>query len=152
LLLLSAVEDNPAMQTDPLKTDPPKRRRRWFQFRLRTLLIGVTLLAMPCAYVGWLEKVIADRKAVREKTEAMGAVFTDRPGKDLIYLHGEPPMPFPRNWLGDRRASGIYIPPSFREEDVELVRRVFPEAWVSTDQSDWNPAWIRENSQPATKP
>jgi hypothetical protein len=33
------------MQTEPSKADPPKRNRRWFQFSLRTLLIGVTLLA-----------------------------------------------------------------------------------------------------------
>ena len=34
------------MQTDPPRTDPPKRKRRWFQFSLRTLMIGVTLLAL----------------------------------------------------------------------------------------------------------
>jgi hypothetical protein len=27
------------MQTNPPKIDPPKRKRRWFQFRLRTLMI-----------------------------------------------------------------------------------------------------------------
>ena len=31
------------MQTEPTKTDPPKRKRRWFQFSLRTLII-VTLI------------------------------------------------------------------------------------------------------------
>jgi hypothetical protein len=30
----------------PKAADPPKRKRRWFQFSLRTLLIGVTLLAI----------------------------------------------------------------------------------------------------------
>ena len=30
------------MPTEPIKLDPPRRERRWFQFRLRTLLIGVT--------------------------------------------------------------------------------------------------------------
>jgi hypothetical protein len=44
LLLRLAVEDNAAMQTEPTKADPPKRKRRWFQFSLRTLMIGVTLL------------------------------------------------------------------------------------------------------------
>jgi hypothetical protein len=29
---------------------PPPRRR--FQFRLRTLMIGITLLAVVCGYVG----------------------------------------------------------------------------------------------------
>jgi hypothetical protein len=31
------------MQTDPSKAEPPKRKRRWFQFSLCTLLIVVTL-------------------------------------------------------------------------------------------------------------
>ena len=42
--------DNPAMQAELLNTEPPKRKRRWFQFRLRTLLIGVTLLAAACPF------------------------------------------------------------------------------------------------------
>jgi hypothetical protein len=39
LLPLSAVADNAVMQTEPSKADPPKRKRRWFQFSLRSLLI-----------------------------------------------------------------------------------------------------------------
>ena len=30
-----------------------------FQFRLRTLMIAVTLLAVPCAYVGWQAMIVA---------------------------------------------------------------------------------------------
>ena len=37
------------MDTEPSKSERPKRKRRRFQFRLRTLMIGVTLLAVPCA-------------------------------------------------------------------------------------------------------
>ena len=32
------------MEAEPPKAEP-KRKRRWFQFRLRSLMIGVTLLA-----------------------------------------------------------------------------------------------------------
>ena len=54
----------------PMDADPPKRKRRWFQFSLRTLLIGVTLLAVLSAAVTW---VIQDRqRLVRERDEAMG--------------------------------------------------------------------------------
>jgi hypothetical protein len=36
-----------------------------FQFRLRTLLIVVALLAVACAYVGWQAKIVKERhKAV----------------------------------------------------------------------------------------
>ena len=44
LLQLPAAADNAAMQTEPSKAEPPKLKRRWFQFSLRTLMIGVTLL------------------------------------------------------------------------------------------------------------
>ncbi len=37
------------MQTEPPKAEPPKRKRRWYQFNLRTLMI-VTLLVVACAY------------------------------------------------------------------------------------------------------
>jgi hypothetical protein len=40
------------MPSEQPKADPPKRKRRWFQFSLRSLLLVVTLLAVPCAYVG----------------------------------------------------------------------------------------------------
>jgi hypothetical protein len=46
LLRLPAVGDNVAMM------DPSKRERRWFQFSLRTLMIVVTLLVIPCALLG----------------------------------------------------------------------------------------------------
>jgi hypothetical protein len=37
------------MQIEPSKADPPKRKRRWFQFSLRTLLVVVTIIAVQCA-------------------------------------------------------------------------------------------------------
>jgi hypothetical protein len=39
LLRLPAVEDNAAMRSDPPKAEQPKRKGRWFQFSLRTLMI-----------------------------------------------------------------------------------------------------------------
>jgi hypothetical protein len=33
------------MRTEPPEADLPKYKRRWFQFSLRTLLVGITLLA-----------------------------------------------------------------------------------------------------------
>ncbi len=48
---LPARTDYAAMQTEPPKANEPKRKRRWFQFSVRTLLIGVTLLAISCPIV-----------------------------------------------------------------------------------------------------
>jgi hypothetical protein len=48
--------------------DPPKRNRRRVQFRLRTLMIGITLLAVAC---GWLERKIEQRRREQEAVEAI---------------------------------------------------------------------------------
>jgi hypothetical protein len=70
LLRPSTVGDNAAMQTEPPDVEPPKRKRRWFQFSLRTLMIGVTLLAFLSAAATW---VVQDRqRLMRERDEAMG--------------------------------------------------------------------------------
>jgi hypothetical protein len=45
--------------------DQPSPRRR-FQFRLRTLLIGVTLVAVPLGYVGWQAKIVREREEFLE--------------------------------------------------------------------------------------
>ena len=42
------------MQAEQSKADPPKRKRRRFQFRLRTLMIAVTILAACCGAVVWI--------------------------------------------------------------------------------------------------
>jgi hypothetical protein len=44
LLPLPAVGDNAAMEAEPFKAEPPKRKRRWFQFSLRSLRVLVTLV------------------------------------------------------------------------------------------------------------
>ena len=51
LLLLPAVGDDAAMQAEPPKPEPPKRKRRWYQFSLRTLMIVVTVAALVSALV-----------------------------------------------------------------------------------------------------
>ncbi len=40
------------METEPPKAEPPKRKRRWFQFSLRMLLIVIAIMAAQIAYVG----------------------------------------------------------------------------------------------------
>ena len=44
------------MQTDPSKAEPPKRKRRFFQFRLRTLMIVVSVFCVMVGvgtHLGW---------------------------------------------------------------------------------------------------
>ena len=63
------------MEADPPKAEPPKRKRRWFQFSLRSLMIGVTLLAVPCAYVGWQAKIVRERRAMLGTIDAVGGRY-----------------------------------------------------------------------------
>jgi hypothetical protein len=39
-------KDNVAMEAEPRNAASPTRKRRWFQFSLRTLFVVVTLLAV----------------------------------------------------------------------------------------------------------
>ncbi|HEV2972726.1 MAG TPA: hypothetical protein VGY55_22350 [Pirellulales bacterium] len=54
------------MQAGLPQADPPKRKRRRFQFSLRSLLVGVTLLAVPLGFVGRQIKIVREREAIRE--------------------------------------------------------------------------------------
>jgi hypothetical protein len=56
------------MQTEPPKADPPKRKRRWFQFSLRTLLIFTTIVALGS---GWFRARIAKARKQRAAIEAI---------------------------------------------------------------------------------
>jgi hypothetical protein len=133
----------------PAQADPPKRKRNLFQFRLRTLLIGVALLAVPCAYVGWQAKIVAERKSLLERSDpSNGPILTygevvngfgDHAG--LVEL---PPL---REWLGDKAIDRIDLiydaPPSFAQE----VRDAFPEAAIFQIPPDF-----RLSHLPTTKP
>jgi hypothetical protein len=69
LLRLPAPADNAAMEAEPPKAEPPKRKRRWFQFSLRTLFVVTAVVAVQCAVClpmlrEWkLEQEIAKRLA-----------------------------------------------------------------------------------------
>src|SRR2546422_381905 len=45
------------MQTEPSKTDPPKRRGRRFQFSLRTLILSTAVLGAAGGWLGKLNKL-----------------------------------------------------------------------------------------------
>jgi hypothetical protein len=120
------------MEEKPVTAEPEKKpRRRWYQFGLRTLLIGVALVSAACGYVADEASIVRKRNALRERIEKMGAKFTLMASPTSFYINLERnPMPFPRNWLGDARAGGIEIPATFSGDDIASVRRVFPEAWL----------------------
>jgi hypothetical protein len=57
-----------------MATDHPKPKRRWYQYSLRTLLIAVTLFAIPC---GWLAVKMQEKRREWEvvaEIEKLGGV------------------------------------------------------------------------------
>ncbi len=62
------------MPTEPPKTELPKRKRRWFQFSLRSLLIF-----MPICVIGsvWVARRIEQKRKARESriNEAVFRVY-----------------------------------------------------------------------------
>lgn len=61
---------NKTHNTNPVKTKP----RRWFRFRLRTLLVMVTLLTVPLGWVGWELDQRRREKKVVAWVEEMGGI------------------------------------------------------------------------------
>ena len=96
-----------------------------FQFSLRTLLIAVTLLAIPCGYIGWQAKIVRERQSLRMKVTQMG-------GFHLKLCFSGPPheLSIIRRWLGDQAWGTIMIPESALPQDFDEVRAAFPEAEI----------------------
>jgi hypothetical protein len=58
-------------------TEPqPKRRRRWFQFSLRTLMLFTAVCTIPSAWVGWkLDETRREQVVVVEIEKLGGGVL-----------------------------------------------------------------------------
>ena len=107
--------------------DQPSPRRR-FQFRLRTLMIVVTLFCLFVGgYVGWQKKIVAERDKMRAFDDCEIIIYGDGPG-----LYGSKGgIPCFRRWLGDREVNQMFMSHSASDDEVERYRVAFPEADVS---------------------
>jgi Leucine-rich repeat (LRR) protein len=96
LLPVLGVADNVAMQADPQKPDSPPRRRRKFQFSLRTLLIFTVVCAIAAGRLGKrIEQKRHEHEAVNEVLKSGGSVAYD-------FVSGEPSGPaWLRSILGE---------------------------------------------------
>jgi Leucine Rich repeat len=78
LLRLPTVEHNAAMEAEPPQADPPKRKRSWFQFSLRSLLIFTVLCAIAAGLLGKkMEQKREERKAIEAIRALRGHVWYD---------------------------------------------------------------------------
>ena len=100
---------------------PDVASRRWFQFRLRTLLIAVAVLAVPCAWAGYSLRWIEKRHAVLERPPIPNVYNYVR------YDNFEPPGLL---WLfGEKGVATIMCERRYPKERAEN-RRLFPEAYI----------------------
>jgi hypothetical protein len=129
----------------------PSPRRR-FQFRLRTLMIVVTLLAGVCACVGWQAKIVRERAAILGELrtndwphDPFGA-FTMRdfyqlnvdPSATSQFISLKPELlvsgdrnqlpSFIRGVFGDDEVRTILLPNSVNDVKVARFAKLFPEA------------------------
>ena len=92
--------------------------RRWFQFRLRTMLIAVVLVSIPCGYVAHEWRIVAARKA-----------WLVRNGVDSPWDFVDPDrkLPLVRRLLGDEYHD-LLIVESRKSLDGSEAAKLFPEA------------------------
>jgi hypothetical protein len=111
-------------------TTPP--RRRWFQFSLATMFVGVTLTAMSISWSIWELKFVRDRQALIQRLNQDPTVGGAYPASGDIYAKTPvETIPFWRRWLGDRTIHVVVVSSDqFSQAEIQLVRRLFPEARI----------------------
>jgi hypothetical protein len=94
-----------------------------FQFRLRTLLIGVTLLAVPMGYIGWQTTIVKEREEFLSK----------RPHSDPDFFdHDKPHIPWILRLMGAKPVYWIVVDSA---SDAERAAALFPEAFIDIPDS-----------------
>ena len=108
----------------PEKPDNAEPRRRWHQFSLRTLLIGVALLGVACAYLAHEAKIVQARKAWLDDRPFWVAI-------QCTTVNNRNPSADPtliRRLLGDEAVERFIMS---RHDDVSGAKALFPEARIS---------------------
>jgi WD40 repeat protein len=122
------------MQIEPRNADPPKRKRRWFQFSLRTLLIVVTLLAVVYGYLAHESQIMHERKVMLDLNMPIDSLSEKRSDESI------PPI---RRWFGDKAYEAIALGnDGVSDALVQRYRDLFPEAQVCRASPARRPALL----------
>ncbi len=113
------------MQTEPSTAGPPKRKRRWFQFSLRTLCVIVTLFCVGASWIGSQARTIQERKAALASHSRFIILYSFVDGPD----RSEVTSPIKR-WLGDMPVEHMVLSPDTPPADLNTIRETFPEAEI----------------------
>ena len=101
-----------------------------FQFSLRTLLIAVTVLAIPCGWLGWQAKIVRDRIATAREIEHEGGRLRSFINTGVVPWPKTPPtQPWYRRLFGDAIVDCIDLPPSMTSRQNEIQEQ-FPESEI----------------------
>ena len=121
-------------------TDQSSPSRR-FQFRLRTLMIVVTLLAVPCAYVGSQAKIVRNRRTMREWLQSHGAMVMTIAVDISTKKRFQPSVSWLREMFGDSGVVSIGVRRPLSSAEEQRLKAAFPEAvvyWFQTDDEQGN--------------
>ncbi len=121
------------MKPDLMTAIAPKRRLRWYQFRLRTVFLATTLIALGAGWVGWQAKIVQERKWLREHSDASFLPLKNyNPvSPDEKWPKGPASVSWLRELLGDEAILRVGVDqesPAYR--DLERLEAAFPEAEV----------------------
>ena len=99
--------------------------RRLFQFRLRTLMIVVTLF---CTFAGWIGNQV--RTAHQRK-----AMFANCSQSIILYSFADEGDQFSlispiKRWLGDVSVQYMVVSATVDPADLKAIRETFPEAEI----------------------
>jgi hypothetical protein len=104
----------------PLEMGRAMRPR--FQFRLRTMMIGVTLVTVVCGYFRWRYDFVWQRKAMIHRIE------TEDGQIEIGYDPVIKPLPWVQRILGDSRVTDIYLPAETPASKLAAIHALFPDA------------------------
>ena len=110
---------------DQLKTaEPGQPRRRWFQFRLRTLLVGVALLAIPLGYLAHEWRIVRARNTFLDREQQVIKRYEFGVGGPFDNMR---PLPSIRRMLGDEPQRWVVV---VYPAEKDAARKLFPESIV----------------------
>ncbi len=98
-------------------------------------MIVVTLLAVPCDYVGWQAKIVRAHQAVLERVKHAGGYYMEEaptdPEHDGYGWAGRYEPPLIRRWLGEPPVHMITLPFGFSHIEEQEIAEMFLGAYIS---------------------
>src|SRR5947209_1765141 len=118
--------------------------RRRFQFRLRTLFIVVTIVAVVCCYVGHEYRIVKTRQEwVTDRVPVFEAA--DVAPKEINKRNPATDPSLIRRWLGDKAETYIDVD---SEADAATAKSLFPEATIKLVVNSTQPAAATSTGAP----